>query len=150
MSKAAFSLAQRHALALLTAWQTYAFLGVAVIALLQSQLAFNAAPLRVSLPCLALGEPVVGLFLGVGVLSDRLRHSPWALAVEALCDDGIRGRVGVAAPASRRWRNAYLGSLPDSSRCAISATLSSSPEATAMTSSYAASFVKVSRRPFRP
>jgi drug/metabolite transporter (DMT)-like permease len=105
LSKAAFSIAQRHALGLLTAWQTYAFLGVAVIALIQSQLAFNAAPLRVSLPCLALGEPLVGLFLGVGVLSDRLRHSPWALAIESVCGAAM---IAAAIPLAR----AHAGARP--------------------------------------
>jgi hypothetical protein len=98
LNKAAFNAGERGSLELLRAGQTYAFVGVAVVALTLTQLAFRVAVLPVCLPSLAVGEPVVGLFLGIVVLSVRLRHSALAIAVEAVAGAVI---VAGAVPLAR-------------------------------------------------
>jgi drug/metabolite transporter (DMT)-like permease len=68
--------------AFIQTWQPYALVCIAVLGLLIAQSAFDAAPLRVSLPASTAAEPVVGILLGVYVLSEHLRLSPAALAAE--------------------------------------------------------------------
>ena len=60
-------------------WQPYALLAVAIIGLLLTQSAFDAAPLHVSLPAGVLAEPLTGIALGVAVFRERLRDTPLAL-----------------------------------------------------------------------
>ncbi|WP_218038817.1 DMT family transporter [Acrocarpospora pleiomorpha] len=67
---------------LLTTWQPYTLIMVAVVGLLLSQSAFDAAPLRVSLPAATAAEPIIGIVLGVAILGERLRVDPPALAGE--------------------------------------------------------------------
>lgn len=68
--------------ALLHIWQPYALIAVALVGLLIAQSAFDAAPLRVSLPAATAAEPVTGIILGVYVFSERLRLEPGPLAAE--------------------------------------------------------------------
>ncbi|RCG29953.1 hypothetical protein DQ384_17480 [Sphaerisporangium album] len=63
-------------------WQPYAVPCVALVGLLLNQSAFDAAPLRVSLPATTATEPMIGILLGIAILSERLRVSPGALAAE--------------------------------------------------------------------
>jgi hypothetical protein len=63
-------------------WQPYVLLGAAVIGLWLMQSAFDAAPLRVSLPAVTAAEPLSGIALGVGVFLERLRVTPQTLAAE--------------------------------------------------------------------
>lgn len=72
-------------------WQAYALLATAIVGLGLGQVAFNAAPLAVSLPSLAVGEPVVGLIAGIGVLGVSIRTSPAAVVVEVLAAVAIIG-----------------------------------------------------------
>ena len=64
-------------------WQPYALVAAAIIGLLLTQSAFDAAPLHVSLPAGVLAEPLTGIALGVAVFRERLRDSPLALTGEA-------------------------------------------------------------------
>ncbi|HEX8006466.1 MAG TPA: DMT family transporter, partial [Trebonia sp.] len=66
--------------ALLGAWQPYTLVVVAVVGLLLSQSAFDAAPLRISLPAATAAEPITGIVLGVAILGERLHVDPPALA----------------------------------------------------------------------
>lgn len=84
LSKSAFSLLPHGFDRLVAAWQLYALIGVAVVAVAASQIAYNAAPLVVSLPSLAVGEPVVGVLVGIFVLHVQFRTSTAALAMEAV------------------------------------------------------------------
>ncbi|MEU6810790.1 DMT family transporter [Streptomyces sp. NPDC046831] len=68
---------------LLTCWQPYGVLVLGACGLLLVQSAFEAAPLRVSLPALTAAEPLAGIGCGVGFLGDRLRTGAGALAWEA-------------------------------------------------------------------
>ncbi|MEV7006928.1 DMT family transporter [Streptosporangium sp. NPDC051022] len=69
---------------LLTVWQPYTLVAVAAVGIWLSQSAFDAAPLRVSLPAATAAEPIVGIVLGVAILGERLRVDPPALAGEVV------------------------------------------------------------------
>lgn len=65
--------------ALLTTWQPYTVVALAVTGLLLVQSAFEAGPLRMSLPALTAAEPIAGIACGIGLLGDSLRATPTAL-----------------------------------------------------------------------
>ncbi|WP_405148289.1 DMT family transporter [Sphaerisporangium sp. NBC_01403] len=65
-------------------WQPYLLPGVAVVGLLLNQSAFDAAPLRISLPAATAAEPITGVVLGVAIFAERLRVSQEALAAEVI------------------------------------------------------------------
>jgi drug/metabolite transporter (DMT)-like permease len=79
LSKAAFSVSVPGIFA---TWQLYGLIGAAVVAVAASQVAYNAAPLVVSLPSLAVGEPVTGVMIGVMVLHVHFRTGAVATAIE--------------------------------------------------------------------
>ncbi|WP_199823336.1 DMT family transporter [Streptomyces sp. NRRL WC-3742] len=66
--------------AVLRSWQPYAVIAAGVVGLLLVQSAFEAAPLRMSLPALTAAQPLSGIACAVGFLGDRLRVTPAALA----------------------------------------------------------------------
>jgi drug/metabolite transporter (DMT)-like permease len=67
---------------LLTTWVPYAVVGVALVGLLLAQSAFDAAPLRISLPAATAAEPVTGIVLGLAIFYEQVRVTPGALAAE--------------------------------------------------------------------
>jgi len=69
-------------LGLLTSWQPYAVLGVALVGLVLGQSAFRAAPLTASLPGLTVAEPLTGIALGAVLFSEPLRLSAPAVLAE--------------------------------------------------------------------
>ncbi|MFJ6135378.1 DMT family transporter [Kitasatospora sp. NPDC092286] len=69
--------------AVLRSWQPYAVVAAGVVGLLLVQSAFEAAPLRMSLPALTAAQPLAGIACAVGFLGDRLRITPGALAWES-------------------------------------------------------------------
>ncbi|WP_211589384.1 DMT family transporter [Microbispora sp. H11081] len=66
--------------ALFTSWLPYLLPIVAATGILLNQSAFDAAPLRVSLPATTATEPIIGILLGVAIFGERLRVDPPALA----------------------------------------------------------------------
>ncbi|MEU8244693.1 DMT family transporter [Nonomuraea sp. NPDC048916] len=68
--------------AVLRTWQLYLLPCVALIGLLLTQSAFDAAPLRISLPATTAAEPIAGIVLGVAIFAEKLRVTPEALAAE--------------------------------------------------------------------
>lgn len=68
---------------LLIFWQLYGALGAAALAVGLSQIAYNAAPLAVALPFLAVGEPLAGLLAGVVALKVHFATTTGSLAFEA-------------------------------------------------------------------
>jgi drug/metabolite transporter (DMT)-like permease len=64
-------------------WQPYVLLISAVYGLTLAQSAYEAGPLTASLPPMTIGEPVVGMLIGMLALNEQLAHSPSALAWEA-------------------------------------------------------------------
>jgi hypothetical protein len=71
--------------ALLTSWQLYAAIASGALGLLLGQLAFQAGPLRSSLPAIATVDPLASIVLGIVVYDEHLRHGPWALSGELAC-----------------------------------------------------------------
>ncbi|MFJ6215412.1 DMT family transporter [Streptomyces sp. NPDC092296] len=69
---------------LVTSWEPYAIVAVAVTGLLLVQSAFEVGPLRMSLPALTAAEPLAGIACGIGFLGDRLRVTPAALAGQVI------------------------------------------------------------------
>lgn len=71
-------------IAVLTTWQPYMLIGVAIIGLVLIQSAFEAAPLAASLPVLTLAEPLTGIALGAGIFSETLRVTVLSLTGQAV------------------------------------------------------------------
>ncbi|MFE9423679.1 DMT family transporter [Kitasatospora sp. NPDC006697] len=65
-------------------WEPYAVIGLGAVGLLLVQSAFEAAPLRMSLPALTAAQPLAGIVCAVGFLGDRLEVTPAALTWEVL------------------------------------------------------------------
>ncbi|MFD0533715.1 DMT family transporter [Actinomadura luteofluorescens] len=57
-------------------WQPYGLLFIGALALLFAQSAFDAAPLRISLPASTAAEPLTGIALGVTIFGEKIRLSP--------------------------------------------------------------------------
>jgi drug/metabolite transporter (DMT)-like permease len=63
-------------------WSPYALVAIGVVSLLLAQSAFEAGPLRASLPALTAAEPLSGIAVGIVVFQEHLRVDPAALALE--------------------------------------------------------------------
>jgi drug/metabolite transporter (DMT)-like permease len=87
----------------LRSWQPYALVGIAVLALLLAQSAFDAAPIGISLPAMTAVEPIVGIVLGIFVFAERLRLSQGAVAAEVIGLLMIVTGIGVLG------RSSFLG-----------------------------------------
>ncbi|MEV0667881.1 DMT family transporter [Actinomadura luteofluorescens] len=84
-------------------WQPYGLVFIGALALLFAQSAFDAAPLRISLPASTAAEPLTGIALGITIFGERIRLSPRDLALEAL------GLAGMVAGIVILGRSPYLG-----------------------------------------
>lgn len=86
LTRRTLEILQRHSYSvtmLLTHWPAYALAGAGIAGIWLMQNAFSAAPLRASLPAIAVGEPVAGMALGIVVFGDRVQTSAGMLAMEA-------------------------------------------------------------------
>ncbi|MFS0694916.1 DMT family transporter [Streptomyces nitrosporeus] len=70
--------------ALFTSWEPYALVVMGVTSLIMVQSAFEAGPLRVSLPPLTAAQPLAGIVCGIGFLGDQVRTDAAALAWQAV------------------------------------------------------------------
>jgi drug/metabolite transporter (DMT)-like permease len=70
--------------AIVVTWQPYVLVAVALVGFVLVQSAFDAAPLRVSLPAATVAEPLAGIVLGVVIFDEQLRVSPGPLAAEVI------------------------------------------------------------------
>jgi drug/metabolite transporter (DMT)-like permease len=68
---------------LLASWQIYAVVGVAIVGILLAQSAFEAAPLKASLPAMTVAEPLCGMAFGVGAFGEVVRVAPVWLGLES-------------------------------------------------------------------
>lgn len=84
-------------------WQPYALICIALLGLLITQSAFDAAPLRISLPATTAAEPLTGIILGIYVFSEHVRLTPAALAAE------VAGLVMMVAGIVVLGRSPFLG-----------------------------------------
>ncbi|OEU87565.1 hypothetical protein DB35_26520 [Streptomyces abyssalis] len=76
---------------LVTSWQPYVIVSSAVVGLVLVQSAFEAGPLRQSLPALTAAEPLSAIVCGIGFLGDTVRVTPLAIVGEIL---GLGAAVG--------------------------------------------------------
>jgi hypothetical protein len=117
-TRGAIDVAQQHQLVTVirTSWP-YVLLGAATAGVLVSQAAFRAARLDWSLPPIVATQPIVGVAMAVGLLSDNLRVTPTAVALELislpLTLAGVllvgRSRVLRRAPGRRRAELVKVG-----------------------------------------
>ncbi|WNI25655.1 DMT family transporter [Streptomyces sp. ITFR-16] len=76
---------------LVTSWQPYAVIVLGVTGLILVQSAFEAGPLRMSLPALTAAQPLAGIACGIGFMGDQVRTDTGALAWQAA---GLAAIVG--------------------------------------------------------
>ena len=65
-------------------WQPYVVLITAVYGLVLAQSAYEAGSLTAALPPMTVGEPVIGMLIGIVALNERLNNTPTDLFWEAL------------------------------------------------------------------
>ena len=69
--------------ALLVSWQAYLLVVSGIYGLVLAQSAYEAGPLPAGLPPIAVGEPLVGMLIGLFALNEQLDASTAALVVES-------------------------------------------------------------------
>jgi drug/metabolite transporter (DMT)-like permease len=67
-----------------TAWQPYALVAAGAIGMVLSQSAFQAGPLRASLPMLTVVDPVVSIAIGVCVFHEHMAQDPGRVVAEVV------------------------------------------------------------------
>ncbi len=65
-------------------WQPYGLVFIGALGLLFAQSAFDAAPLRISLPATTAAEPLTGIALSIVIFGERVRLEVSDLALESL------------------------------------------------------------------
>lgn len=83
LTRAVLLLIQHHHLAAIVSWQPYLLLFAGGLGLLMAQSAFDAAPLRISLPGAIAAEPIIGIALGLFVFGEHLTLALGSLTAEA-------------------------------------------------------------------
>jgi drug/metabolite transporter (DMT)-like permease len=68
----------------LTGWQLYVLIAVGVVGMVLTQSAFQAGPLRASLPPLTVVDPVVSAVIGITAFHENVDQDPLRIAVELL------------------------------------------------------------------
>jgi hypothetical protein len=109
--KETMNVLQRGPAAVLTTWPGYALVAVGGVAVLLNQLAYQAGPLRVSLPAITTANPIVSLVIGVAVFDERFRSGPVYLLAELL------GLVLIAAAAVSLTRSGPGDSRGSPAQC---------------------------------
>ncbi|WP_084263065.1 DMT family transporter [Actinomadura formosensis] len=90
-------------IAALLTWQPYSLLVIGTLGLLFAQSAFDAAPLRISLPATTAAEPLTGIALSIAIFGEQVRVSTPRLALETL------GLAAMVAGIIVLGRSPYLG-----------------------------------------
>ncbi len=84
LTKASAHLVDGGLTGVLTSWQPYALVGLAIVSLVVSQSAFQAGRLGTVLPLLIIGEPLVAALIGVLAFHESLAHTPLAVSAELI------------------------------------------------------------------
>ena len=69
---------------LLVGWQVYVLVGVGVIGMILTQSAFQAGPLKASLPALTVTDPIVSALVGMTAFHEHVDQDPLRIAVELI------------------------------------------------------------------
>ena len=83
---------------LLGSWEVYALVAVGLLGMLLTQSAFQAGPLRASLPALTVVDPVVSILIGITVLHEHVDGDPFNLVVGVIGAAVMIGGVIALAP----------------------------------------------------
>jgi drug/metabolite transporter (DMT)-like permease len=83
---------------LLGSWEVYALVGVGLFGMLLTQSAFQAGPLKASLPALTVVDPVVSILIGITVLHEGVDTDPFRLVVGLIGATVMIGGVIALAP----------------------------------------------------
>jgi drug/metabolite transporter (DMT)-like permease len=83
---------------MLGSWQVYVLVGVGVLGMILTQSAFQAGPLKASLPALTVADPVVSALIGITVLHEHVDQDPFRVVVELLGAALMIGGVIALAP----------------------------------------------------
>jgi drug/metabolite transporter (DMT)-like permease len=108
LTRASGTIASHHGVVrLLASWQPWALVALAIVGLMLVQSAFEAGPLRESLPPLTAAEPLAGIACGIGLFGDTLASTPGALAWQSAAVIAVVSGVFLlgrhpAMPAGRR------------------------------------------------
>lgn len=73
-----------HPEAVFSTWPLYGMIAVGLLGMLLNQMAFQAGPLRASLPAMVTSDPLTSLVIGVAVYDETLRTGGWAVSGEAV------------------------------------------------------------------
>jgi len=83
---------------LLGNWEVYALVAVGLFGMLLTQSAFQAGPLKASLPALTVADPVVSILIGITVLHETVDSNPFRLVVGVIGAAVMIGGVIALAP----------------------------------------------------
>jgi drug/metabolite transporter (DMT)-like permease len=83
---------------LLGSWEVYALVAVGLFGMLLTQSAFQAGPLKASLPALTVADPVVSILIGITVLHETVDSNPFRLVVGVIGAAVMIGGVIALAP----------------------------------------------------
>jgi drug/metabolite transporter (DMT)-like permease len=79
-------------------WQLYVLIAVGVVGMVLTQSAFQAGPLRASLPALTVWDPVVSALIGITAFHEHVDQDPLRIAVELVGALLMVGGVIALAP----------------------------------------------------
>jgi hypothetical protein len=83
-----------------TSWPLYALMAVGLLGFVLSQLAYQAGPLRLSLPVVTTVDPIVSLVIGVSVFDEPFRKGAGAVGAETI---GLALVVVATVALTRDW-----------------------------------------------
>ena len=82
----------------LTGWQLYVLIAVGVVGMVLTQSAFQAGPLKASLPALTVADPMVSVLIGITAFHEHVDQDPLRIAVELVGAVVMVGGVIALAP----------------------------------------------------
>jgi drug/metabolite transporter (DMT)-like permease len=82
----------------LTTWYPYVLVTVGIVGMVLTQSAFQAGPLRASLPALTVVDPIVSVLIGMTAFHEQVDQSPLRIAVELVGAIVMVGGVWALAP----------------------------------------------------
>jgi drug/metabolite transporter (DMT)-like permease len=81
-----------------TSWEVYLLVAVGVLGMVLTQSAFQAGPLKASLPALTVADPMVSALIGITIFHEHIDQDPFRIAVELVGAALMIGGVIALAP----------------------------------------------------
>ena len=95
----------------LTSWQLYVLIAVGVVGMVLTQSAFQAGPLRASLPPLTVVDPIVSAIIGITAFHEHVDQDPLRMAVGLIGALVMIGGVVALAPQIAQDREPETGTV---------------------------------------